>query len=110
LEINHFEQIVAQRIFDSITLLTNGIKRFREKCVAGIEADVARNEQHLLGSMAVATALVPTLGYASVSKLARRSVEENRPLLDILDESGLLKRVDALSVIRQATLPVFESP
>jgi aspartate ammonia-lyase len=110
LEINHFEQIVAQRIFDSITLLTNGIKRFREKCVAGIEADVARNEQHLLGSMAVATALVPTLGYASVSKLARRSVEENRPLLQILDESGLLKRVDALSVIRQATLPVFDSP
>jgi aspartate ammonia-lyase len=108
LEINHFEQIVAQRIFDSITLLMNGIKRFREKCVVGIDADVARNEQHLLDSMAVATALVPTLGYARVSKLARQSVEENRPLLDILDESDVLKRTDALSVIRQVTVPVFE--
>jgi aspartate ammonia-lyase len=78
--------------------------------VAGIEADVARNEQHLLDSMAVATALVPTLGYARVSKLARQSVEENRPLLDILDESDVLKRADALSVIQQATVPVFESP
>lgn len=66
LEINHFEPVVASRVFDSITLLTNGIQRFREKCVAGITADVARNEQHLTESMAVATALVPKLGYALV--------------------------------------------
>jgi aspartate ammonia-lyase len=60
--------------------------------------------------MTVATVLMPTLGYPSVSKLARRSVEEDRPLPGILGESGLLKRADALSVIRQATVPVFESP
>ncbi|GAB3630589.1 aspartate ammonia-lyase [Pandoraea terrae] len=109
LEINHFEPVVASRVFDSITLLTNGIRRFSQKCVAGISADVARNEQHLMDSMAVATALVPELGYARVSKLARQSVAEGRPLLTILDDSGLLPRDETLSAIDKASHPVFNA-
>ncbi|RQR22615.1 aspartate ammonia-lyase [Burkholderia sp. Bp9143] len=108
LEINHFEPVVASRVFDSIMLLTNGIQRFSRKCVAGLSADVARNEQHLMDSMAIATALVPKIGYARVSKLARQSVAEGRPLAVILDESGLLSRHDTLSEIDKASYPVFE--
>src|SRR5476651_1408661 len=107
LEINHFEPVVASRVFDSIMLLTNGIQRFAQKCVAGITADIARNEQHLIDSMAVATALVPKLGYARVSKLARQSVAEGRPLLTLLDESGLLATDDMLAAIHEASHPVF---
>jgi aspartate ammonia-lyase len=109
LEINHFEPVVASRVFDSIALLTNGIRRFSEKCVAGIAADAARNEQHLTESMAVATALVPRLGYAQVSKLARQSVAEGRPLISILDESGLLSRDETIAAIRKASYPVFDA-
>lgn len=108
LEINHFEPVVASRVFDSIALLTNGIQRFAQKCVAGITADVARNEQHLMDSMAVATALVPKIGYARVSTLARQSVSEGRSLLSILDESGLLSRDETIEAIRKASKPVFE--
>lgn len=108
LEINHFEPVVASRIFDSIALLTNGIQRFREKCIAGITADVDRNETHLVNSMAVATALVPTLGYASVSKLARQSVNEGRSLLAIMEESGILSKAEAMAAIEKASRPVFE--
>lgn len=107
LEINHFEPVVASRVFDSITLLKNGIQRFADKCVAGIQADVAQNERHLLDSMAVATALVPTIGYARVSKLARQSVVEGRPLLSILEQSGLLSKEQALDAIQKASYPVF---
>ncbi|WP_328804832.1 aspartate ammonia-lyase [Pseudomonas sp. S60] len=107
LEINHFEPVVASRVFDSITLLTQGIQRFREKCVAGIVADEARNLEHLTDSMAVATALVPQLGYANVSKLARQSVKEGRPLLEIMEESGLMTKVQAMAAIEQASYPVF---
>ncbi|MCY1523728.1 Aspartate ammonia-lyase [compost metagenome] len=109
LEINHFEPVVASRVFDSIALLTKGIQRFREKCIAGISADVARNEEHLVNSMAVATALVPKLGYASVSKLARQSVAEGRSLLAIMEESGVMSQADAMSAIENASRPVFDS-
>ncbi|MCO8170298.1 aspartate ammonia-lyase [Pseudomonas sp. 21LCFQ02] len=109
LEINHFEPVVASRVFDSITLLTRGIQRFREKCVAGIQADEARNLAHLTDSMAVATALVPELGYAKVSKLARQSVQEGRTLLAIMEESGVMTRAEAMTAIEKASHPVFEA-
>ncbi|MFM0511883.1 aspartate ammonia-lyase [Paraburkholderia sp. RL17-373-BIF-A] len=109
LEINHFEPVVASRVFDSIALLTNGIQRFSQKCVKDIKADIARNEQHLMESMAVATALVPKIGYARVSKLARQSVVEGRSLVSILDESGLLSKEDTFAAIRKASYPVFDA-
>lgn len=108
LEINHFEPLVASRVFDSIALLTQGIQRFREKCIVGITAHAERNEHHLTQSMAVATALVPQLGYARVSKLARQSVEQGRSLLSILEESGLMSRADAMAAIEKSSHPVFE--
>ncbi|MFJ4064642.1 aspartate ammonia-lyase [Pseudomonas sp. NPDC089996] len=108
LEINHFEPVVASRVFDSITLLTQGIQRLREKCVDGIQADEARNLAHLTGSMAVATALVPRLGYAKVSKLARQSVNEGRSLLAIMAESGVMSEADAMAAIEKASYPVFD--
>lgn len=109
LEETAFEPVVASRVFDSIVLLTNGIRRFAQKCVKGIQADVERNEKHLLESMAVATALVPKLGYARVSKLARQSVAEGRSLVTILDESGLLSSDATLAAIRKASYPVFDA-
>ncbi|MET1537657.1 hypothetical protein ABXL43_38115 [Burkholderia sola] len=57
--------------------------------------------------MAVATALVPRLGYAQVSRLARQSVAERRPLVDILDASGILPRKDTLEAIARASVPAF---
>jgi aspartate ammonia-lyase len=109
LEINHFEPVVASRVFDSIVLLSRGIKAFREKCVGGIVADKARNEQNLKQSMAVATALVPKLGYANVSKLARQSVAEGRSLLDILEESGVMSHEETMGAIKKSSLPVFDN-
>ena len=109
LEINHFEPVVASRVFDSIALLTNGIQRFGQKCVKDIKADVVRNEKHLMESMAVATALVPKIGYARVSKLARQSVSEGRSLVTILDETGLLSPDDTIAAIRKASHPMFDA-
>ena len=71
--------------------------------MAGIRANVEVNERHVLESMAVATALVPTLGYAKVSELAHLSVREQRPLIDILAESGVMSREEARVQIEQST-------
>ena len=79
------------------------MRLFRERCVEGIRANVEVNERHVLDSMAVATALVPTLGYAKVSELAHLSVHEQRPLIDILAESGVMSREEARVQIEQST-------
>ena len=107
LEINHFEPVVADRVFESIQLLTNGIRLFRDKCVAGISADRAANERNLMQSMAMATALVPKLGYYKVTALVRQSVAEGRPLVDILEQSNVLSKIDARALIESSVTPVF---
>ncbi|MEO8543942.1 MAG: aspartate ammonia-lyase [Burkholderiaceae bacterium] len=107
LEINHFEPVVADRIFESIQLLTNGVRLFRDKCVAGISADRVANEDNLMESMGMATALVPTLGYYKTSALVRQSVTEGRPLIDILEESNILSRTAARALIESSVTPAF---
>ena len=103
LEINHFEPVVADRLFDSISLLNNVVRLFRQKCIDGIKADTAINEQHLLDSAAVATALVPELGYAKVSALVRESTSLRRPLLNVLQERGVLSIDAARALVVNST-------
>ena len=107
LEINHFEPVVADRIFDSIHLLVNGLRQFREKCIVGIKADADVNRRHLVDSMAIATAFVPRLGYSRVSDLARRSVQEKRSFIDIVVREGLCTQSEVEELILKQTLPVF---
>jgi aspartate ammonia-lyase len=107
LEINHFEPVVADRVFESIQLLTHGIRLFREKCVVGITADRAANENNVMRSMAMATALVPLLGYHKVSTLARQSVTSGRDLIDILEQSEVLSRAEARALIEASVTPAF---
>ena len=104
LEINHFEPVVADRLYDSIHLLRNGIRLFREKCIDGIRANAHINEQHLLNSTAIATALIPKLGYAKVSKIVREAAAQNQCLLDVLQERGLLSRGEAIQLTRDSTV------
>jgi aspartate ammonia-lyase len=107
LEINHFEPVVADRVFESIQLLTNGIRLFRDRCVAGTSANRDANESNLMKSMAVATALVPTLGYHKISALVRQSVAEGRPLITVLEESNVLSKAEARTLIESSVTTRF---
>jgi aspartate ammonia-lyase len=107
LEINHFEPVVADRVFESIQLLTNGIRLFRDRCVSGISANRDANESNLMKSMAVATALVPRLGYHKISALVRQSVAGGRPLIDLLEESNVLSKAEARTLIESSVSTRF---
>lgn len=102
LEINHYEPVVAARLFDSINLLVNGLGLFREKCIEGLKANRETNESHVLRSSAVATALVPRLGYSKVSSLVREAAAENRSFIDLLEERGIMDIQEARSLIRKS--------
>ena len=103
LEINHFEPVVADRLYDSIALLRNGVRLFREKCIDGIRANTVANEDHLMNSTAIATALIPKLGYAKVSAIVRDSVSSGRSLLDTLHGSGVMSTDEAKALAREAS-------
>lgn len=106
LEINAFGPVIAARLFDSLGLLTRGVTLFTDRCVTGIAADRQGCLDRLLSSDAVATALLPRVGYAKAGALVRNARRAGQPLLDALEQAGLLTRDDALRLIRTAaTLP-----
>lgn len=103
LEINHFEPVIASRLFDSIELLAKSTRIFADKCIAGIEPDREKSLKNLMQSSALATVFVPELGYAEVSKLVQASAAEGRPFIELAIERGLLTQDEVLNVVRAST-------
>lgn len=91
LEINHYEMTVASRLFDSLHRIREITTVFAHSCIDGIIADEQRCMDNLMRSFAMATALVPTLGYQQVSELVKQSVRENTPFLQLAVAANLLK-------------------
>ena len=100
LEINHYEHAVASRLFDSLQRCAETALVFADRCVAGIEADAERSMVNLMNSFALATTLVPRLGYGAVSKLVKDSVHVGRPFLELAEEQNLIARSEVLEIIK----------
>lgn len=103
LEINHFEPIIATRLLSSITILARGIRLFTDKCIAGLDADRERSMANLLGSAALATALVPKIGYAETATLVQLAKREGRKLTDLAVERGLIQQDEIVFLLRAST-------
>lgn len=103
LEINHFEPVIASRLFDSIDLLTKSALIFADRCIADIEADEEQSLKNLMQSSALATVFLPKLGYAEASRLVQDSFSERRPFVELAVERRLLTDDEVLAVIRKST-------
>ncbi|RDW78728.1 uncharacterized protein DSM5745_05580 [Aspergillus mulundensis] len=101
LEINHFEMLVCDRLLDSIRLIAGATGIFTRRCVDGLVANKDVSQKHLLASSALATSLVPALGYQQVSTIVRTSLAENRAFLDVVEEKGLLKIEEAVLILEE---------
>ena len=95
LELNTYLPVMADALFESGTLLANVCRLFAERCVAGIEADVARCRGYAERSPAIATALNPIIGYAQAAELVHRAVDERRSIIDVVIEAGVLDEAAA---------------
>jgi aspartate ammonia-lyase len=102
LEINHYELLVCDRLLDSIQLLVGVSKTFAKRCVEGLIANKEISLKHLLEASALATALVPSLGYAKVSSIVRSALAEERSFLEVVIERGFLKQDDVLTVLESS--------
>lgn len=102
LEINHFEAAVLSRVCDSMDLVRNGARLFRERCISELRADAQRGQALVLNSSAIATAFLPQFGYDTVSAVVKQAVRNNRPFLAELQAQGLISETDAVALVRQA--------
>jgi aspartate ammonia-lyase len=105
LQLNAFEPIMADALFDSVDFLANACTALRTLCVEGITAQEERLRERMDTSLSVVTALTPYLGYGAAAELVKEALLTHRRLPDLVTERGLLDETtlaDALDPMRLA--------
>lgn len=92
LQLNVMEPIMLHAIFGSIKMLKQGMNRLREFCVDGITANEEHCKNMVLNSIGIITALNPVLGYEASTKVAKKSLEENKSVYSVVLEDNLLTK------------------
>lgn len=98
LELNVMEPVVVFNLLQSLDILRNVIKVFKERCVVGIVANVERCRNLVENSVGVVTAINPHVGYEVASRIAKEAIITGRPVREIVLEKGVLT-VEELDLI-----------
>jgi len=90
LELNVMMPTMAYSVVQSITILTNMLRQFTDKCVAGITANQKRCDFYVQATVSLATALNPYIGYAKAAEVVKESVATGATIIEIVREKKLL--------------------
>jgi fumarate hydratase, class II len=88
-ELNVRIPLIARNLLGSIALLSSAARLFAEKCVSGIEPNLAGLEASAEGTLAVATALNPFIGYDKAAEIVKDASASGRPLREVAREHGV---------------------
>lgn len=89
-QLNVMLPLIAANLLTEIRLLARGTAALAEKCIAGLEPNLARLEDALARNPILVTALNPVIGYERAAAIAKRAYAEGRPVFDVaLEMSGL---------------------
>jgi fumarate hydratase class II len=106
LELNVMMPVMAHNLLESIRLLTNVIRAFQEKCVAGITVNRERCNELVEYSMAMVTSLAPIIGYDRAADIAKESARTGRTVREIcraqkvLPEAELNRALDPVEMTK----------
>jgi len=105
LELNVMMPVIAHNVLLSMMILTNAARVLAERCVKGIRANAAMCSYWVERSAALATALMPHIGYARAAEISKRSVKEGVLIRDLVKRDGLLppEQVDEVLDLRKMT-------
>ena len=82
--------LISYNLLEQINLLSNAVKNFEDKFVKGLKADQKRIESMNEMSLALATALVPIIGYDQAARIAKKSHETGKTVRQIALEENIL--------------------
>ena len=89
LELNTMLPVIGYNLLQSIGLLSSAADLFAEKCIGGITANQVVCESHIENSLAMATYLVPHMGYDKAAVIAKRAHETGKTIREIVKEENL---------------------
>jgi fumarate hydratase class II len=100
LELNVCKPVIAYNVMQSIALMTDACRAFREFAVEDLEPDYEQIDQHLRNSLMLVTALNPIIGYDNAAKVAKKAHTERKTLREAALELGLLSADEFDAAVR----------
>jgi fumarate hydratase class II len=90
LELNVMLPVIGRNLLESIRLLANVSRLLADRCIDGIEADVARCREHAESSPSIVTPLNRYLGYENAAKAAKKSLAEGITIRQAVVDLGFV--------------------
>ena len=90
LELNVMLPVINYNLLQSMEIMTNSVKVFTTRCVAGIKADRKRCAAYLESSVGLATILNRFIGYEKAAGVAKEAEKSGRSIKEVTIEMGLL--------------------
>jgi len=100
LELNVCKPVIAYNVLQSIALMNDACRTFREFCVEGLKPDFEQIDRHLRNSLMLVTALNPIIGYDNAAKVAKKAHQERTTLREAALELGLLTGAEFDQAVR----------
>ena len=104
LELNLYKPVVVHNFLQSAALIANGAETFGERFVAKLEADRDHCAAQVERSMALATALNPSIGYDRAAEVAKEALTTERTVREVVVEKGYLTASEADAVLDPARM------
>jgi aspartate ammonia-lyase len=106
LELNAFEPVIFYKLFESVTMLTQGVRTLTEHCIKGITANEKRCRQHVENSAGIVTALCPYIGYARASSLAKEALSSGMSVKALALRDGILSEQELREILNPYAMTI----
>ncbi len=104
LELNPFAPLIAHALLTSLEMLAAAARIFQTECIQGITANPERCQELLARSPALATALLPYIGYERASEVVREAEVSGQSIKDVVLEKRYLTADELESVLTPAAM------
>ncbi|BBH53376.1 aspartate ammonia-lyase [Fluviispira sanaruensis] len=92
LQLNAFEPVMVFNIFQSVTMLTRGMRTLGRLCVEGITANKEACRRAVEHSIGLVTALNPLIGYENSTMIAKEALATGDSVFNLVLKHKLLTR------------------
>jgi fumarate hydratase class II len=100
LELNVFKPVMIFNFLQSVDLLSDVCRTFREFAVQGVQANLERIAENLDNSLMLVTALTPHIGYDNAASIAKHAHEHRKTLREAAVELGHLTHEEFERLVR----------
>ena len=102
LELNTMLPLIARNLLESIELLAAAAGLFAGKCIEGLDADRAKCAGQIEQSLALATYLVPYVGYDRASEISKEAFASGRTIREVVLGKKILSEEQVKEIFGKA--------